>query len=321
MDLTDRADMHEAAEYLTRTFGHLDVLINNASDMPDFEIVSPLDADLGEASSAMEVDVIGPWGLVQSMLPLLTAAPAARIVNVSSLSALQIAIVLDIGASLRAPAYSMAKHMLNALTSVLARDFKDTPILVKAVDLGETATHPERGDDDNDRPAAESARGVVWAATLGSGVAASRAATLGGREIRLRTQAEVNEALALLQIGKPAGTGAVVAVSTLEPMEGRREDLVEVLTELAPQIRAEPGCMHYSVHRPRGGADGPLLVIQMFTSIEAFRDHSAGVADQIPRIGALLAAPPAPPTLFEPVSQSAGEAEKTGLLGTGGLAC
>ncbi|WP_369394560.1 SDR family NAD(P)-dependent oxidoreductase [Streptomyces sp. CG1] len=142
-------------------------------------------------------------------------------------------------------------------------------------------------------------------------VAASGAATMGGREIRLRTQAEMNEALALLQTGKPAGTGAVVAVSTLEPMEGRREDLVEVLTELAPQIRAEPGCLHYSVHRPRGGADGPLLVIQMFTSIEAFRDHSAGVADQIPRIGALLAAPPAPPTLFEPVSQSA-VIERTG---------
>ncbi|MGW1048786.1 SDR family NAD(P)-dependent oxidoreductase [Streptomyces sp. NPDC002521] len=241
LDLTDRADIHEGAEYLTWTFGNLDVLINNASDMPDFEIVSALDADLGAVRSAMEVDVIGPWGLVQSMLPLLTAAPAARIVNVSSLSALQIAIVLDLGASLRAPAYSMAKHMLNALTSVLARDFKDTPILVNAVDPGETATHPERGDDDNDRPAAESARGVVWAATLGSGVAASGAATMGGREIRQRTQAEVNEALALLQIGKPAGTGAVVAVSTLEPMEGRREDLVEVLTELAPQIRAEPG--------------------------------------------------------------------------------
>ena len=31
---------------------------------------------------------------------------------------------------------------------------------------GDTATHPERGDEDSDRPAAESARGIVWAATL-----------------------------------------------------------------------------------------------------------------------------------------------------------
>lgn len=168
LDLTDQSSMHEAAKYLTRAFGRLDVLINNASDMPDFDALSALDADPGAVRSAMEVDVIGPWALVQSMLPLLTAAPAARIVNVSSLSALQVATGLDLGASLRAPAYSMAKHMLNALTAVLARAFADTPILVNAVDPGSTATHPERGDEDDDRPAAESARGVVWAATLGA---------------------------------------------------------------------------------------------------------------------------------------------------------
>lgn len=112
--------------------------------------------------------MIGPWALVQAVLPLLIAAPAARIVNVSSISALQLATGLDLGASLRAPAYSMAKHMLNALTVGLARAFAGTPILVNAVDPGETATHPERGDDDTDRPASESARGVVWAATLGA---------------------------------------------------------------------------------------------------------------------------------------------------------
>lgn len=166
LDLTDQASMAEAADYLGVAFGRLDALVNNASDMPDFATLSALEADLGAVRSAIEVDVIGPWGLVQAMLPLLTAAPAARIVNVSSVSALQLATGLDLGASLRAPAYSMAKHMLNALTIALARAFTDTPILVNAVDPGETATHPERGDDDTDRPAAESARGVVWAATL-----------------------------------------------------------------------------------------------------------------------------------------------------------
>ncbi|MFG1827953.1 SDR family oxidoreductase [Microbispora bryophytorum] len=136
-------------------------------------------------------------------------------------------------------------------------------------------------------------------------VAASAAATVGGREIRLRSQAEADEALAALQADQPIRTGTVLAVSTMEPKNRRREDLLEVLAELAPQIRAEPGCLHYSVHRARGHADGPLLVIQMFASIEAFEEHSASVADQIPKIAALLAAPPVPPTLFEPVPQSA----------------
>lgn len=132
-------------------------------------------------------------------------------------------------------------------------------------------------------------------------VAASAAAEVGGLEIRLRSQAEADEALAVLRGDQPIRTGEVVAASTMEPKSGRREDLLEVLAELAAQIRAEPGCLHYSVHRPRGEADGPLLVIQRFASIEAFTEHSASVADQIPRIAALLATPPMPPTLFEPV--------------------
>jgi NAD(P)-dependent dehydrogenase (short-subunit alcohol dehydrogenase family) len=108
LDLTEPPSMTEAAEHLTRSFGHLDVLINNASDVVDFTVLSALDADIDAVRSAMEIDVLGPWKLVQIMLPLLTAAPAARIVNVSSASALQIATGFDLGASLRAPAHSFA---------------------------------------------------------------------------------------------------------------------------------------------------------------------------------------------------------------------
>jgi NAD(P)-dependent dehydrogenase (short-subunit alcohol dehydrogenase family) len=169
LDLTDPAGMAEAAAHLTRTFGHLDVLINNASDVVDFTALSALEADVNAVRSALDIDVLGPWQLVQTVLPLLEAAPAARIVNVSSVSALQIATGLDLRASLRAPAHSFAKHVLNVLTGVLAHALKDTPILVNSVDPGETATHPERGDEDDARPAADSARGIVWAATLPHG--------------------------------------------------------------------------------------------------------------------------------------------------------
>ncbi|MFJ5266045.1 SDR family NAD(P)-dependent oxidoreductase [Streptomyces sp. NPDC088387] len=165
LDLSDRASIDEVADHLTRTFDQLDVLINNASAMPDFRTLSALDADMDTVRSAMDVSVIGPWALTQAVLPLLTAAPAARIVNVSSLAAQQIATGFDLGAPLRSPAYSMAKYTLNALTEVLARALADTPILVNAVDPGNTATHPER-DDPEDRPASESAEDITRAATL-----------------------------------------------------------------------------------------------------------------------------------------------------------
>lgn len=167
VDLADRAGMDDVAKHLTETFGHLDVLINNASSMPDHRVLSALEADMDTLRTALEVSVIGPWGLIEALLPLLTAAPAARIVNVASLSAQQIATGLDLGAPLRAPAYSMAKFMLNTLTTVLAKALKDTPILINGVDPGNTATHPERGIDETDRSAAESARDIVRAATFG----------------------------------------------------------------------------------------------------------------------------------------------------------
>src|SRR3569833_596055 len=87
------------------------------------------------------------------MLPLLRKAPAARIVNVSSAAALQISAVVDLAADLRAPAYSIAKYLLTVLTAKLAGELHDTPILINAVDPGETASHPEGGAEDNARRA------------------------------------------------------------------------------------------------------------------------------------------------------------------------
>ena len=166
LDLADRSSIHEAADHLTRTIGHLDVLVNNASTMPDFNTRSALEVDFDELHSAFEVDVFGCWCLTQALLPLLRRAPAARIVNVSSAGAQQIG--NRVPRPVFSPAHALAKYTLNALTATLATALADTPILVNAVDPGSVSTHPERGDDADDRPPAEAAKGIVWAATLGA---------------------------------------------------------------------------------------------------------------------------------------------------------
>ncbi len=107
---------------------------------------------------------------------------------------------------------------------------------------------------------------------------------------------------------------AVVFVTTLEPKDGRRDELVALLAEFAEHIRGEPGFMQYSAYQPLGDDDGPLLVIQMYASVEAYREHNLWVRGQIPRLSELLAAPPAPPALFEPVSLG-GDAAKEPLPG------
>ena len=65
-----------------------------------------------------------------------------------------------------APAHSFANYSLNVLTATPASAFRGTRVLVNAVDPGRVATHPEFGDDPEDRPATESAVWVAWAARL-----------------------------------------------------------------------------------------------------------------------------------------------------------
>jgi quinol monooxygenase YgiN len=70
--------------------------------------------------------------------------------------------------------------------------------------------------------------------------------------------------------------------STLEPKDGRRDELVQLLAELAKHIRGEPGYLQYSVHRPLGEDKGPLLVIQRYTSLEATKNTARGRAARRP---------------------------------------
>lgn len=164
LDLSEPTSIRDAADRLAGSFDHLDVLVNNASAMPDFRTRSALDVDLEALHAIFAVSVFGCWGLTQALLPLLRQATAARVVNVTSEAAEQI----GRRGPVFSPAYALAKHSLNALTATLAAALADTPILVNAVDPGSVASHPERGDDADDRAPLDAAEGVVWAATLGA---------------------------------------------------------------------------------------------------------------------------------------------------------
>jgi len=164
LDLAEPSSIHELAEQVARAIDHLDVLVNNASAMPDFETRSALAVDLEALHALFAVNVFDCWSLVQALLPMLRRSAAVRIVNVKSETTQQI------GKSgpgpIFLPAFSLAKYTLDELTAILATALADTPILIDAVDPGSVASHPERGDDENDRSPAEAAKGLVWAATL-----------------------------------------------------------------------------------------------------------------------------------------------------------
>jgi NAD(P)-dependent dehydrogenase (short-subunit alcohol dehydrogenase family) len=70
-------------DFLERTFGRLDVLINNAGIITDEE-ASGLEVKLSTVRTTLETNTLAPLHLGQVLAPVLKRSRAGRIVNMSS---------------------------------------------------------------------------------------------------------------------------------------------------------------------------------------------------------------------------------------------
>ena len=168
LDVADPDSVTTAAHELGADPGRLDILINNAAAYVDWsETVTG--ADLNDARRVLETNLFGAWRLTQALLPLLLRSPAPRIVNISSGAGSHGDHAFGLTARGGAAAsYGISKAALNAMTSTLAAELQDTPVLVNAVCPGLTATYPG-AEAMGARPPEVSAQGVIWAATLPPG--------------------------------------------------------------------------------------------------------------------------------------------------------
>jgi NAD(P)-dependent dehydrogenase (short-subunit alcohol dehydrogenase family) len=139
LDVTREESIAAAAKRIESEFGRLDVLVNNAG-IATFG--APSTTRLEDVRAVFETNVFGVIAVTQAMLPLLRAARAARIVNVStrlgSLSA-----ITDRAFPMRGiggVAYGPSKSTLNAITVAFALELADTNIKVNAACPGHTAT-------------------------------------------------------------------------------------------------------------------------------------------------------------------------------------
>jgi NAD(P)-dependent dehydrogenase (short-subunit alcohol dehydrogenase family) len=152
LDVTDQGTIGA----LRREVGELDVLVNNAAIHYD-TWQSVLTADLDVVREALETNTLGAWRTAMAFAPLLAESGHGRLVNVSSGSG-QLTGMRD-----GAPAYSVSKAALNALTLMLADALRRDRVLVNAVCPGWVAT--DMGGPGG-RPVRDGASGIVWAATL-----------------------------------------------------------------------------------------------------------------------------------------------------------
>ncbi|MER5556032.1 SDR family NAD(P)-dependent oxidoreductase [Streptomyces sp. NPDC002793] len=169
IDVTDDDAVESAARDVRERSGHLDVLVNNAGIIGPLRAASDLTAD--DVRTVYETNVFGVVRVTQAFLPLLEAAAAPVVVNVSSgLGSLAIAeepakyehILPVYYAGL---GYNSSKAALNMLTAQYAH--AHPTIRFNAVDPGWTATdlNGHRGV----QTVEEGARIIVDMALTGSG--------------------------------------------------------------------------------------------------------------------------------------------------------
>jgi NAD(P)-dependent dehydrogenase (short-subunit alcohol dehydrogenase family) len=168
IDVTAAASITAAAAEVSRKHQALDVLINNAGVLLDDTSRPPSGQSLDVWHRTFDANFFGTIAVTQAFLPLLRAAPAARIVNLSSLLG-SLALRADPTSRVyhsQTAAYDASKTALNAWTVSLANELRDSPIKVNAVHPGHVQT--DMGGASAPMGIVDGAKSSVALATVGA---------------------------------------------------------------------------------------------------------------------------------------------------------
>lgn len=163
LDVTDPISVAAAERFVRRTYGRLQILVNNAAifiDLPHRKSIE--NVDLETIRTTYETNFYGPLRLIQAFLPIMKEQNYGRIVNVSSRMG-------QLGGSGAGPhnfGYRSSKTALNSLSRIVAVEMEDYNIKCNAVTPGWVRT--EMGGPKAERTTKKGAESIVWLALLGN---------------------------------------------------------------------------------------------------------------------------------------------------------
>ncbi|MEZ2416328.1 SDR family oxidoreductase [Luteibacter sp. RCC_6_2] len=168
LDVTNADTIQKAVAEVKARFGKLDILVNNAGIVVDDFAKAPSEQSLDAWRETFDTNLFAVVEVTKAFLPLLKAAPAARIVNVSSQLG-SLTLHVDPTSPIynfKVPAYDASKSALNSWTVHLAYELRDTPIKVNAVHPGYVQTDMNGGQGEIDVPTG--AKSSVGMALIGA---------------------------------------------------------------------------------------------------------------------------------------------------------
>ena len=134
-DISDPEHDRRLVEAGLHAFGHIDILINNASELGPSPMPELQDLPIDSIHEILRVNVIGPLQLIQLVLPAMRARGSGLIVNVTSDAGVQ--------AYPTWGGYGASKAALEHLSRILAAEVEGSGVRVYVVDPGDmdTAMH------------------------------------------------------------------------------------------------------------------------------------------------------------------------------------
>jgi NAD(P)-dependent dehydrogenase (short-subunit alcohol dehydrogenase family) len=158
LDVTSCRSIRACVAAVAERRGRIDVLVNNAGILADARGSRFLDSKLDTYRDTLEANLFGPLQLAQAVVPLMKANRYGRIVNLSS----GMGQLSEMGTG--SPAYRISKTALNALTRILAAEFKENNVLANSMCPGWVKTG--MGGESAPRTPEQAADTAVWLATL-----------------------------------------------------------------------------------------------------------------------------------------------------------